>query len=153
MANKAVPRRGEVPHSPAAERALLGAALLDYPGLRQEGLRGLSAGDFFHPAHSLIWSAIERVGATGTPVGVITVCHALAEAGEIDRIDGLLRPDYAEPYLAGLWADCWAVSGAGAWAGIIREYAERRRAVERGSAIVRDAMNGKSAPTRGGFSL
>jgi replicative DNA helicase len=117
--------------------------LLDFPTVAAESRHSaISAADFFIPAHSLIWQAIERVGAAGTPVGVVTVAHELAAMGEIDRLDALLRPDTPEGYMVGLWADSWAATGASAWARMIHEYAERRRAIARGSAIVRDAHRG-----------
>ena len=139
---QAAPRRADPPSSPAAERALIGSALLDYDRLTAEGLHGLQSADFFSPIHSIVWLGIERVAASQGPVGVITVTAALAEMGELDRLDALLRPDTPEGYMVGCWADSWAVSGSSHWAKMIREYAERRRAIARGSAIVRDAHRG-----------
>lgn len=154
MTPQAAPRRADPPASPAAERALIGAALLDYDRLAAEGLHGLQPADFFLPAHSLIWLGIERVAASHGPVGVITVTAALAEMGELDRLDALLRPDTPEGYMVGCWQDCFAVSGSSYWAKMIREYAARRRAIARGSAIVRDAYEGRrGAAGRGGVEL
>jgi len=154
MTPQTAPRRADPPASPAIERAVIGAALLDYEGLRAEGLGSLTAADYFLPVHTLAWRAIERVAATGTPVSVLTVAHALAEAGEIDDFDALVAPDYCEPYLVGCWGDCASAVGASAWARIVHDYAERRRAIARGSAIVRDAYDGKTQGRgRGGVEL
>lgn len=151
---QAAPRRADPPASPAAERAFLGAAMLDYPTVAAESRHSaISAADFASPVHSLIWQAIERVGAAGMPVGVVTVAHELAAMGEIDRLDALLRPDTPEGYMVGLWADSWAATGASAWARMIHDYAERRRAIERGAAIVRDAYNGHLPNARGGVPI
>lgn len=154
MTPQAAPRRADPPASPAAERALIGAALLDWPTLAAEGVLGaVSASDFASPAHSLIWDAIVAVGGSHAAVGVITVTHMLALRGELDRVDALLAPQATEPYLVGCWADSWAANGSSAWARMIRDYADRRRAIARGQRIVREAYEGRGAAGRGGVEL
>ncbi len=137
------------------ERALIGAALLDVDQLAREAVfQTIQADDFFFTAHSIIWQAIERLRGSGTPVGVLTVTAEFAQMGVLDRMDELTKPEYTEAYLTGCWADSLSSIGAGAWARIIHDYADRRRAIDNAGKTVRDAYAGKTRNTgRGGIAL
>ena len=137
MTARAAARRGEVPSSPAAERALIGAALLG-DDLAADGVRAaVQAADFFGPGHAAIWIAVERCWALARPVSYITVAATLAELGTIDEVDRMTGG--TEPYLVGCWRDAWSISGALQWATMIHKYAERRRIIQSASIAARAA--------------
>lgn len=114
--------------------------------------RLVGAADFFTPGHDHLYTAMlherENVGAD---LDLITVSHMLARLGLIDETDRLLG-EPVEEYLAGLWRDSFAVAGCLAYAKVVREYADRRAAIETGTRMVAEAYNSavKPHPIRGG---
>lgn len=152
-----IPRRGEVPQSASLERALIGAALVDTDELARERVfEAVQAADFFFTAHSLIWDAIAHVRAAGEAVDVLTVTAMLASLGTLERADELVKhePGKTEGYLVGCWDFSYSASGAVAWARIIRDYAERRRAIDKAGKAAREAYAGTGRRTgRGGITL
>ena len=68
----------------AAEQAILSAALND-PRNAAEALYLLSAADFYHPKHALIFSAIAELVEARISPDPITVMARLSAAGELER--------------------------------------------------------------------
>ncbi len=120
----------------AAERALLGAMLLD-PGARGEVLGGVRAGDFLRPWHGQVLGAIGRARRAGRPADLTGVCAELRKdpdlPAEIAR-DGVLVADLIE-----------AAPKAGhapAYAGVVVENALRQNVWVAGSRIRQIAASG-----------
>jgi len=75
------------PHSAEAERAVLGAVLMDNGALaRAKAL--LMGGDFYLDIHRVIWSTMERLLRGGTAVDAVSLGQALREAGQWDNVGG-----------------------------------------------------------------
>jgi replicative DNA helicase len=75
------------PYSAEAERAVLGAVLLDNGALaRAQALMG--GGDFYLEIHRLIWAAMERLLQGGTAVDAVSLGQSLREMGKWDQVGG-----------------------------------------------------------------
>lgn len=141
----AAPRRGEVPYSDSAERQLIGAVLNDEPTALAERVNELDPVCFFVPENRAVWRAFGWLWHRGEPVTVPTVCHALAELGYLDALDKLLAPHlYAEPFLFVLMDENYSAYGCGAWAKMVKEYAERRALIKTGTKMVQQGYGAES---------
>src|SRR5690349_12045077 len=71
------------PHDLEAERAVLGGVLLDNTAIATvEALT--TAGDFYHPAHAVIFESIQSLSVRREPVDVVTLA---AELRARDRLN------------------------------------------------------------------
>lgn len=100
------PTSRTVPHDIGAERAILGAALLndDTVGMALE--RGLVAADFYREPHAETWRHMTALVHKSQPVDMVTLSGALETVGKLDAIGGL-------SYLAGLPASTPSVANVG----------------------------------------
>ena len=73
------------PYSQEAERAVLGACMLDAQAAN-EVRQVLRANDFYVSAHQLIFSCIERMVDEAQPCDPVTVCEALRSRGDLERV-------------------------------------------------------------------
>ncbi len=122
------------PHDVAAERAVLGAAMLA-PGVVGELASRLGPDDFYRPAHAALWQALCELHAAGTPTDPVAVAAHLAEAGTLGRVGGA-------PYLHTLMQSVPTAANAGHYAGIVAEHARRRAVVDLGERLTRLAGTG-----------
>ncbi len=116
------------PHDFAAEQAVLGSMLLSAKAAA-ECLSALSAGDFYRPAHQVVFAAIRAMGAGGPAADPVTLLAWLGEHGEARAAGG-------GPYLHTLVASVPSVTSAGHYARIVRDCAVRRRLLEAGRRII-----------------
>lgn len=142
----AAPRRGDLPYSIEAERSVLGGALLQPEALATVTSR-LGRSDFYFEGHRLIWDALAHLVDTRQPATLPTACNMLAALGAIDQVDELTGG--AEVYLTELQGDYLAPIWVEAHCAIVREYADRRRQIEQGAAMVRDGFSGQNNRRRG----
>ena len=142
MIAKAAPRRDEIPASYEAERAILAAALLDSEQVKSEGVfRALRCEDFYWEECAIVWGAILACVRKGDPVTIPTVAYHLAEQGTIDRLDQLWK-EGAEVFLVLLNESCYSATGCSAFSDIVKKYAQRREAINRGAKMVREGYQG-----------
>ena len=82
-----VPVGDRLPHEPDAERAVLGAVLLDPNSLLlvAEKLRGE---DFYLEAHRIIYQACLQLNEGGQAADLVTVTNQLREQGALERVGG-----------------------------------------------------------------
>ena len=79
----------QLPRNDDAERSLLGAMLLSHTGRRRVLTEStLTAADFFHTRHGLVWDAIVRLDADGDPVDATTVLAELVRTGNAREAGG-----------------------------------------------------------------
>ena len=141
----AAPRRGEVPHSDSAERQLIGAVLNNEPAALDERVNNLDPACFFVPENRAVWRAFHWLWARGEPVTQVTACHALSELGYLDDLDRLLAPHlYTETFLLILMDENFSAYGCGAWAKMVKEYAERRGLIQSGTKLVQQGYGAAS---------
>lgn len=140
---KAAPRKADVPYSEAAERAVLGAVLIDEEVAWAEGVGSIPIADFFVDVHRAIWEAMLRLRTERTAVSGVTVCDMLAKLVYIDACDRLVAPDRIEEFVCDLYNETWASHGCSAHARMVMEYAERRRLISAGITQINAAMRGE----------
>jgi replicative DNA helicase len=123
-----------LPHSEEAERAVLGAILLEPAVLDELPLRSM---DFFVDRHKTIFAACRELAADGAPIDIRTLQARLEQTGELDRVGGLA-------YLAGLDLDLPDISRVAAYAGIVEERALRRRLLAAAQRLDHRARTGQA---------
>ncbi len=116
------------PQNVAAEQSVLGGMLLSKDAIA-DVIETLRPGDFYRPAHQLVFDAILDLYGRGEPADAITVSAELIRIGQIARIGGA-------NYLHTLMSSVPTAANAGYYAEIVREQAILRRLVEAGTRIV-----------------
>jgi replicative DNA helicase len=75
------------PHNEEAERALLGALLVE-PMRIPEVAESLQPGDFFNPRHNAIYETLVALTERSAPIDFVSVGEALAAAGKFQQVGG-----------------------------------------------------------------
>ena len=119
------------PHSIEAEKAVLGALLIDsdqWVDVQEH----VTAGDFYRRAHSLIFEAMGKVADERQAIDFLTVRDVLLREGQLEAIDG-------PAYLSSLTDGVPRSKNAADYARIVRDYAIRRALRQAGRRLVQDA--------------
>ncbi|HEX8002398.1 MAG TPA: replicative DNA helicase [Mycobacteriales bacterium] len=116
------------PQNIEAEQSVLGAMLLSKDAIA-DVVEVLRPGDFYRPAHQIIYEAAVDLYGKGEPVDQITVAAELTRLGELQRVGGA-------PYIIELAGFVPTAASAGYYAKIVAEQAILRRLVEAGTRIV-----------------
>ncbi|WP_157430323.1 replicative DNA helicase [Actinomadura macra] len=116
------------PNDITAEQGVLGGMLLS-PDAIAEVVEVLRAGDFYRPAHQIIYDTILDLYGRGDPADAVTIAGELTKNGEIGRIGGA-------PYLHTLISLVPTAANAGYYAKIVHERSVLRKLVETGTRIV-----------------
>lgn len=116
------------PQDLAAEQSVLGGMLLSKDAIA-DVVEVLRSGDFYRPAHQLIYDCVLDLYGRGEPADPVMVAAELERRGEIRRVGGA-------PYLHTLIATVPTAANAGYYAEIVAEKAILRRLVEAGTRIV-----------------
>jgi len=123
-----------IPHDLLAERAVLGAVLLDAEMADVAEGAGLRAVAFFRPAHRTIWEAIGTVrGSKGVP-DAITLRSELERLGKLEDVGGML-------YLSGLVDGVPRALNVEGYARIVREKAQLRDLIAQANQTIEDAYD------------
>jgi len=120
----------------AAERALLGAVLLD-PGAQGRVLEVVRAGDFLRPWHGQVLAAIGRARSSGEPAGLQEVCAELRRDPDLPA--GVARDGVL---VAELMEAAPKAGHASAYAGVVVENAIRQKLWIAGSRVRQVAASG-----------
>ena len=123
-----------IPYSLDAERAVLGACMLD-SGILADVREKLEAGSFYAPAHKLIYECICRLADADSPCDLVTVGEELSSGGDLERVGG-------SSYLSGLLDAVPAVSAAPAYAEIIADNARVRSLCDAMNAVLAAVQEG-----------
>src|ERR1700735_1923937 len=122
------------PHDIAAEQCVLGGMLLSKDAI-SDVLEILKGGDFYRPAHQIVYEIIRDLYGRGEPADAVTIAAELTKRGDIGRMGGA-------PYLHTLIASGPTARSAGYYARIVRERALLRRLVEVGTRMVQLGYSG-----------
>ncbi|NDK31993.1 replicative DNA helicase [Nesterenkonia sp. Hz 6-5] len=116
------------PQDMVAEQSVLGGMMLSKDAIADvvEVVRG---GDFYRPAHEMIFEAIIDLYGRGEPADVVTISDQLTKTQQLQRIGG-------PAYLHNLAQAVPTAANAAFYADIVRERAILRRLVEAGTKIV-----------------
>jgi replicative DNA helicase len=116
------------PQAVEAEQSVLGAMMLSKDAIA-DAVELVRPGDFYRPAHQLLFDAILDLYGRGEPADPITVSAELTRAGQLVRVGGA-------NYLHTLVNTVPTAANAGYYAQIVAERAILRRLVIAGTRIV-----------------
>jgi replicative DNA helicase len=123
------------PHDLPAERAVLGGMMISQAAIGDVlGVLALGSGEFYRPAHQLVYEAILALYGAGKPTNVVAVAAELTRAGNIGRMGG-------HPYLHTIIEETPAGVMAAYHARTVRDRAILRRVVEVGQRAVEAAYS------------
>jgi len=113
------------PYSDDGERGVIGAVLHDsclvLPVMVNQGV---TADEFYVPAHRMLVETMLEMFAAGWPVDVLTVSDKLKEKGIAEKVGGM-------SYLSRIMDACAAVDHAGYYLELVRKTAIRRRIISK----------------------
>lgn len=118
-----------------AERSVLGGMLLSKDAVA-DVVEVLHPGDFYRPAHEVVYDTIIELYGKGEPADPVTVAAELSKRGELSRVGGA-------PYLHTLVSGVPTAANAAYYADIVRERSILRRLVEAGTRITQWGYSGE----------
>jgi replicative DNA helicase len=121
------------PHSPEAERCVLGSMLRDN-GVIGDVVQILRAENFYADAHQKIFRAICDLYDSGQPADTVILANLLNEQKLIEEVGS-----YA--YLGQLWDAAPTAANAEYYARIVRDKAIIRSLIHAGTEVLRDAYD------------
>ncbi|MBQ5346442.1 MAG: replicative DNA helicase [Ruminococcus sp.] len=128
-----------LPYSPEAEQAVLGAVILDNRAL-DDVVEILGDSKFFYvAAHRVIYSAMLDLFNTGKSVDFVTLLEVLKRDRQFDDATG-------KTYLMDLADNCPSISNAPEYAKIVREKYDIRRLITASRDIIDEASAGEYEP-------
>jgi replicative DNA helicase len=133
MADQTNDIRKVPPQNLEAERAVLGAILMDNDSIYAV-MEILEPSAFYQPSHRLIFSTMIELSERGEPIDIVTLGERLRSAGNLDKAGG---PDYI-PTLAD---EVPTSAGVANYAKIVKEKAVLRTLIEASTNIVQDCFN------------
>ncbi|HSR70655.1 MAG TPA: replicative DNA helicase [Acidobacteriota bacterium] len=110
-----------LPHSLEAERALLGAVLLEGT-LFDQAAELINDEDFYTEAHQKIFQAMARLASDSRAIDPVTLSEELGKSGDLDAVGGIGQ-------LSELMDGTPHVASVAEYAGIIKERSLRRRLI------------------------
>lgn len=110
------------PHNLEAERAVLGAILIENDALIRV-LEHVQADDFYREAHRLLFTHMVQLNQISRPVDSVTLAESLRSAGVLELVGGMIG-------IASLTDAVPVTTNIAAYAQIIREKAVMRRLLE-----------------------
>lgn len=131
-AHEVLKRARTPPSALDAERATLGALLLEPSSYEHVVDERLRPEDFYRPAHGTIFKVIQDLHATAEPIDVLTIVDELLRRGQLDAVGGAAAVSQLEAMLP-------TAAHCGAYARLVREKATLRRLIESATQIVQSA--------------
>ena len=123
------------PSNIEAEESVLGAMMLSADA-GNSVMDRLEPGDFYKPAHQLIFEVVQGLFDSNEPIDAVTVSEGLRRDGSLDRMGGI-------GFLTGLIDAVPSTSNVDYYASIVEEHALRRRLMRVGADI--SLLAGKTA--------
>ena len=122
-----------LPHNLEAERAVLGAVLLDGPSINQ-AIEYIDERAFFRDAHRRIFAKMRHLFESGQAIDFITVKDELGRSGELDEVGG---PAYVASLVDGLPHGV----NVGDYARIVKEKATLRALISSANQILESSYD------------
>ena len=123
-----MPARSEtLPHNPEAERVVLGSCLLSFKAL-EDVAEILNANDFYDINNRKLWEIISGLYNSAKPIDLVSVIDEMKRQGEYDHLGG-------QAYIAELIENVNFTGAVSYHAGIVHDYALRRRLIEASNKI------------------
>lgn len=133
-------------HSLQAEEALIASLLIDDTQAWGEGVTGIvQPEDFTDPRCRALYRCALRLKEKGLPVSLPSLMHAMDQLGFMEAYrrvceEGGITP---EGYILDIEGKWYTAIGASAHAGVVADYASRRRKVAVSAALVREAYDSR----------
>ena len=124
--------RNVPPHSLDAERAVLGALLID-PRAIDDVAEAVQPAHFYKPAHGAIYQVVLDLWKADQPIDVVLVNEELSRRGELEQIGGTAA-------LVELTETVPTAANAAYYAEVVRDYACRRQLIQVVAEIQKDAF-------------
>ena len=121
------------PHSIEAEQSVLGGLMLDNQAW-DHVVDKVTADDFYHPGHRLIYEAIAQLSADSKPFDPLTLAESLENRAELENAGGLV-------YLTELVGNVPSIANIRAYAEIIYERSMLRQLINASQKIADRAYN------------
>jgi len=122
-----------LPHNLEAERAVLGALMLD-PRAMDLVLEILQPEDFYSEAHRQIYQSMLELENKGVPIDLLTLVDNLKSRGALDKVGG-------EVVVASLADGVASAVGIEHWARMVREKSLLRRVIAEASQVLEEAYS------------
>jgi replicative DNA helicase len=120
------------PHALDAERAVLGALLLEPSAYEDVVDAGLRPEHFYRPNHGTVFRAIADLHAAGEHIDTLTVVDELLKGGQLDAVGGAAAISQLEALLP-------TAAHVSSYARLVREKSVLRQLIENATGVVQSA--------------
>ena len=127
-----------MPQSPDAERAVLGAVLVNNHSFYRV-IGTVDTDDFFKDAHRTIFATMRRMGEESREIEPLTLKEELAKHAQLDQVGGVA-------YISSLLDMVPDVANVERYAQIVKEKSTLRRLIIMGNSVMRAALDAPSEP-------
>ena len=121
------------PHHMEAEQSVLGAILLDNDVLNRV-VEYISADDFYHPAHKIIYDGIIDLWQKNEPIDLVTISQKIKEKNQWEQSGGAA-------YLSSLVEGVPTTANASSYAKIVHEKSILRKLINGANQIIADGFD------------
>jgi replicative DNA helicase len=128
-----------MPQSPDAERAVLGAILINNHAFYRI-IGTIDTEDFFRDAHRTIFATMRRMAERSQEIEALTLKEELAKHAQLEQVGGI-------GYLASLMDVVPDVANVERYAHIVKEKSMLRRLIVMGNSVMRAALDSPSEPS------
>jgi replicative DNA helicase len=127
-----------MPQSPDAERAILGAILINNHAFYRV-IGTIDTEDFFKDSHRTIFSTMRRMAERSQEIETLTLKEELAKHAQLDQVGGVA-------YVSSLVDVVPDVANVERYARIVKEKSMLRRLIIMGNSVMRAALDSPSEP-------
>jgi replicative DNA helicase len=127
-----------MPHSPDAERAVLGAVLTNNNAFYRV-VGKIDVRDFYKDGHRDIFATMRRMAEKGISIEPLTLKEELAKHGQLEKVGGVA-------YVSSLLDVVPDVANVERYADIVKEKSTLRRLIILGDQVMRSALDAPSEP-------
>jgi replicative DNA helicase len=127
-----------MPQSPDAERAVLGAILINNNAFYRV-IGTIDTEDFFKDAHRTIFATMRRMAERSQEIEPLTIKEELAKHAQLDQAGGVA-------YISSLLDSVPDVANVERYAKIVKEKSTLRRLIVMGNSVMRAALDAPSEP-------
>jgi replicative DNA helicase len=128
----------QMPQSPDAERAVLGAILINNHAFYRV-IGTIDTEDFFRDAHRTIFATMRRMAERSQDIELLTLKEELAKHAQLEQIGGVA-------YVSALLDVVPDVANVERYAQIVKEKSMLRRLIVMGNSVMRAALDAPSEP-------
>jgi replicative DNA helicase len=129
----------QMPQSPDAERAVLGAILINNHAFYRI-IGTIDTDDFFKDAHRTIFMTMRRMAENSQDIETLTLKEELAKHAQLDQAGGVA-------YISALLDVVPDVANVERYARIVKEKSMLRRLIVMGNSVMRAALDAPSEPS------